>query len=147
MCPYQEFLSQPVICIGPLSQPVTACHSYRALSVTPQTFMTPNHGKNLDLTIFHVSIPRILITACHRYRTLVTAYNNYRTLVTTCHSYRALSMTPQSFMTPNHGKNLDLTIFHVSIPKILVTTCHRYRTIVTACHSYRTLVTTIGPCL
>ena len=108
--------------------------------MTPRNFMTPNHGKNLDLTIFHVSIPRILVIACHRYRTLVTASHSYQTLVTACHTYRALFVTPRNFMTPNHGKNLDLTIFHVSIPKIFVTACHRYRTLVTACHSYRTLV-------
>jgi hypothetical protein len=115
---------------------VTACDTYRAMSVTPRNFMTPNHGKNLDLTIFHVSIPRILVTTRHRYRTLVTACHGYRTLVTACHNYRASSVTPQNFMTPNHGKNLDLTIFHMSIPRILVTACHRCRTLVTAYHSY-----------
>jgi hypothetical protein len=120
---------------------ITACHTYRALCVTPRNFMTQNYDKNLDLTIFHMSIPRILVTICHRYRTLVTACHSYRTLVTACHTYRASFVTPRKFMTLNHGKNLDLTKFHVSIPRILVTASHRYRTLVIAYHSYRTLVT------
>jgi hypothetical protein len=126
---------------------VTACDTYRALFVTPRNFMTRNHGKNLDLTIFHVSIPKIFVSGCHRYMTLVTVCHSYRTLVTACHTYRALSMTPRNFMSVNHGKKLDLTLFHLSIPKILVTACHRYRTLVTAIKPLSYLVTAIGPCL
>ena len=131
MCPYQGTLSLSQLKCAHF----TACHSYRALLTACHSLSQP-------------------ITACHSLSQLVKAYHSLSQPITGIEHF---SIKPQNFMSPNQGKNLDLTIFHVSILRyhisitakrcpfysmsLLQGPSHNLSQPITACHSLSQPVT------